>query len=254
MEGYITLLSSVKHDEFPNNSNSTFTTRLQTPLVLPANEYEIGLVDILYPSSWKNVTEGKIWCKDITKRPGEGDAVFPPIQIRNGKYTSLSELEKEINNSLRKNRVGSSFSVIHDDVANQTFLKARNESYEIKFSNDLSLMLGFECDRFMGYGEHQSKTFPDINQGFTSLFVYCDLVEERHVGNVRAPLLRLVPTNTRDKFTDVYTEFRNIQYHPTVHTRTDLVSLFIRRDNGEEVPFTTGKVAVTVHLRKKVSP
>jgi len=68
-----------------------------------------------------------------------------------------------------------------------------------------------------------------------------------------APLLRVIPVKNDGKFTDNYLEFINTHYTAASNFDSDLVQVLIRRDNGEEVPFTTGKVVLTVDIRERNS-
>ena len=56
---YITLISNASLNAFPDNSPSNFTTRFDPPLELHGQGFEVALVDILYPNSWKNIPEGE---------------------------------------------------------------------------------------------------------------------------------------------------------------------------------------------------
>jgi len=55
---YVTLPSNVK--DFPDNTNSTYTVKLDSPLTLESGKWEVGLTDIQYPTSWGNVTDGML--------------------------------------------------------------------------------------------------------------------------------------------------------------------------------------------------
>ncbi|GFW13302.1 uncharacterized protein TNCV_3767191 [Trichonephila clavipes] len=56
MSFYITLISDSSKHFFPGNKTSHFTTQLPTPITLN-DEWEMGLVDFIYPHIWYNIRE-----------------------------------------------------------------------------------------------------------------------------------------------------------------------------------------------------
>ena len=86
----------------------------------------------------------------------------------------------------------------------------------------------------------------------TALYVYSDVIQNQMVGDTLAPLLRIVPLSGERKFTlSKAKEFAELRYLPAVAANTDAIHVVIRRDNGEKIPFTIGKVIVTLALRLK---
>ncbi|GBM05503.1 hypothetical protein AVEN_94786-1 [Araneus ventricosus] len=55
-EFYITLPSNTNMDYFPNNTQSSYRTKLSSPLIL-RGEWEIALCEICIPRSWFNIGE-----------------------------------------------------------------------------------------------------------------------------------------------------------------------------------------------------
>ena len=53
---YISLVSNLHTSEFPNNTGSYFITPLSKPLELDVKKWEVGIVEIIYPFSWQNIT------------------------------------------------------------------------------------------------------------------------------------------------------------------------------------------------------
>lgn len=52
---YITLPSDASLEMFPENTQSSFRTKLSAPLVLPDDDWEVGLTEIFIPKTWYNV-------------------------------------------------------------------------------------------------------------------------------------------------------------------------------------------------------
>ena len=244
MVGYVTLPSN--GFDFPENTLSTYTVRLERPLVLEAGQWEVGLADMQYPTSWVNVPDGII-TYSFTNAAGAKEEMG--YYVRPGRYSTHGELIKEFNRVLISYNKENDVSMYYDTVRNKTFLTIKDEDMALTFTNDLAEIFGLDPLTHYGRGQHRSSSAPDINRGFTSLYVYSDIAEPRAVGDALAPLLRVVPT-ARKKFVDAYTEFSNIQYMPVSNTQTDLIQVLLRRDNGKEIPFTAGKVVITLHFRR----
>ena len=88
----------------------------------------------------------------------------------------------------------------------------------------------------------------DLQRGFYSLFVYCDIVEDVVVGDVKAPLLRTVNIDGKDMVSRIY---HTVQYVSMQRCQFDTIEINIRDDTGRRVPFQRGKVIVTLHFRMR---
>ena len=74
---YLMLPSDASMNVFPNNTLSSYITRLPRPIELPGR-WEVGLVEIQYPHTWFNVS------KDVYRRfvigklraPGESEEEY----------------------------------------------------------------------------------------------------------------------------------------------------------------------------------
>ena len=67
----------------------------------------------------------------------------------------------------------------------------------VKFSPALALMLGFDVDTtYDGYGEHRATLPMNLTVNVNLVYVYCDLLEQILVGDMKAPLRRIVSRST----------------------------------------------------------
>jgi hypothetical protein len=89
---------------------------------------------------------------------------------------------------------------------------------------------------------------PDLHGNLTALFVYCNLVQERPVGDSMVSLLRVVPAKGKQGDT-VNIAFQPVHYLALNQTYFQTVEIDIRDDTGRLVPFEAGRVVVTLHLR-----
>lgn len=89
---------------------------------------------------------------------------------------------------------------------------------------------------------------PDVHGSLTALYVYCNLVRERTVGDSVVSLLRVVPScGVQGEIVDI--AFHPVQYLPMNQNFFDTVEINIRDDVGRPVPFQSGRVIITLHLR-----
>lgn len=90
----------------------------------------------------------------------------------------------------------------------------------------------------------------DLQRGFYSLFIYCDIVDPVAVGNIRAPLLSRVNIAGKEGAT-ISRIYQNIQYVPILRKQFDTIEIDIRSDFGQNVAFERGKVIVVLHFRRR---
>ena len=89
-----------------------------------------------------------------------------------------------------------------------------------------------------------------LNTRLTALYVYCDIVKPRVVGDKMVNLLRIVPVS--GKHGDVvYKPFHNLQFVDLDRHYFNDVEIDIRDDTGRRVPFEGGRLVVTLQLRRK---
>ena len=89
-----------------------------------------------------------------------------------------------------------------------------------------------------------------LQRGFYSLFVYCDIVEDVVVGDVKAPLLRTVNIDGKDDKM-VSRIYQTVQYMSIQRHQFDTIEIDIKDDTGRRVPFQRRKVIVTLHFRMR---
>jgi hypothetical protein len=121
-------------------------------------------------------------------------------------------------------------------------------------SSPLSSILGFEGRQsFNGDEAYDSPNVVDINRGFYSMYIYCDVLEWVAVGDIVAPLLRVV--NIEGKYGDVIHRVYDAPiYVPLQKKAFDTIEVNIMTDTGIVVPFYAGKVLATLHFRRSSNP
>mgnify|MGYP001794346078 FL=1 len=244
---YVVLPSNASFKTFKDNKLHTYKVKIPK---LPSTEgdWVVGLTEICYPSCWPNIKdEGTIYIKwndseEIMDYP------VPP-----GFYPNIDKLLKKIIDILHLNKsgVGNKLSFIYDEISNRvvTFI-AQDAEFKICFSSNVAAPLGLESGKFYSKGPHLAPYPADIHDGSSTLYVYSDIVQKRLVGDNMLPLLKVIPAEPMQTVpSHKWVRFKNIEYISSVKTHIDTVEINIRRDNGEIIPFESGKVVVTLHFK-----
>lgn len=247
MSEFVTLPSDASFSDFPKNTNSNFTVRLARYVDFTEGQWEVALKDISFLNNWPNVVEGII---SITKAELNGRFRRFDIKIGNGRYEDIDEVIQRTHDVLKPFNLHPTIEFEYDKISNKSMLYVRDSSVQVSFSQDFANILGLDPKITYNVGKHGNITSPDINYGFTSLYVYSSIVSNRLVGDANVRLLRVVPVSGK-KFSRVYTEFSQAHYVEVDKISTDVIETLITSDDGEKVPFDGGKVILTVHFRKK---
>ena len=94
-----------------------------------------------------------------------------------------------------------------------------------------------------------------MKAGSRFLFVHLDIIEQQHVGDAKAPVLRIIntdndPNYSRSKDTTTLS-FKHLEYRELSVHNLHSIRVEIRNERGELVPFLgTGQVAITLAFVK----
>lgn len=252
-EFYVTLPSNSSFDYYPDNTLSDFTTKLFKSLDL-TGEWEVALVEISFPHSFYNITERN----NRIVYSGDGtDAGVKAFSIPPGYYNDLDELflamYKKMNELGQQN-----IKMTLNKNTQKVKIKLQGGAF-IKLRPELAEMLGFgeKRDNALDYyllNTHEAELPIDLNAGMYSLYLYTDIVADQIIGDVYAPLLRIVHMD-REKGGDVITRtYQNPHFVKVKMKRFDTIDMHIRRDTGEKLSFQRGKVIVKLCFRPVVKP
>ena len=240
-EFYMTLPSNACLDIFPNNTLSSYLVKLERPLRLDG-KWLVGMVEMHYPNSWDNVTDGKII---ITQGINSAKVMF----ISTGRYRSIDEVLLAIRDALLSFNMNGSIRFSQNKVQNTCCIEVKERDLKIQVSKNLANILGLD-DVYYGFGKSTGSRMCDISEGFSSLYVYSNIVEPQIVGDVQAQLLRIVAVKEKSRIFNHVESFQHVQYLPVSDNGTETIKMFIRKDDGRPVLFQTGKVIVTLHFKK----
>lgn len=101
---YITLPSDASMEIFPDNTQSSFRTKLSAPLVLSSDDWEVGLTEIFIPKTWYNIdTHNNTYSVtlDVEERVAL-DPVEHILHIHLDPNMSISEFCRKVNDEIIK--------------------------------------------------------------------------------------------------------------------------------------------------------
>jgi hypothetical protein len=272
----MTLPSNSSMNYYPDNTLANYVTKLPQLFDL-SGEWEVGLSEIQFPISWYNVDEDECRMAIVSHGLQEYKDISPPV----GHYENPEELVKQINTSIGEVEKKPSIRFTYNDISKKISIKFLDElkySTSLKMTKSLAELLGFEWTVMREFTEgitnldtdeqfaedkagmlemtplgriiYTGSLVCDLQRGFHSLFVYCDIAEHVVVGDVKVPLLRTVNISGKEgvMMSKIY---QTVQYVPIQRKQFDTIEIDIRDDTGRRVPFQRGKVIVTLHFRLK---
>lgn len=149
--------------------------------------------------------------------------------------------------------------LFYDDTAGKFFIFNNKPSIirKIRMSEALAYHLGFVLDkegfvqeiRFV-HGGGFAKYSPDISTGIHQIYVYMpDLIQNSYVGDVMAPILRVV--NCDKSINTIDEKTYNPEYHHRlIQKRITSINIQLRTQSGNLVRFNWGDVIVTLHFQR----
>jgi hypothetical protein len=243
---YVALPSDSSVQYFPENTLSGFTTKLPKEVQLNGS-WECGVSEVRYPLTFYNVVEPMI----ITK-VGRAEHLEPTLRFSPGYYTTI-DVVKRINTFISVERAQLSL----DSHSGKINLKGG--VYDLRMSSSLIAFLGHEFDQkilengvFKREKIYNSLHTVASHRGFDTLFIYCDALAPRIVGDSNASLLITLPNaNKRSLFGDVINNrITKIRYFPVAKRRFHTIRIDIKTDVATPVRFEGGKVYIELHFRK----
>ena len=275
---YLTLLSDSSLNMFADNKQSEFTVRLDRPIHIEEERWEVALVEISTPSEVLNITEennfffltfldqrilNRIGIENITEMCSNHIACDKyKLSIPTGNYVSPEYLAEEMQSSIDNFEKGflkqanAHISVTFDAVSQHMKIAAQDEKQvRLLFPKQLGQILGLDptmIEKPIGNEQHIFKFNVDLHHSFRSLFIYSDIADFTFVGDVIAPILRVVLFNPVTELDNVHKEFKNLHYVPVSKSVIDQVHISIKTETGSNVPFVTGKTIIKLRLRRRI--
>jgi hypothetical protein len=144
---------------------------------------------------------------------------------------------------------GTSLKMDFNERTHKIWFKMNREAHHLTFSPNLAEILAMPKKRHDIDLTYVSETEIDVNRGSHTFFVYCDVVQDSIVGDVKAPLLRSVIA--RGHYGEnVHEVFSKPMYLPLRTNQFDTVRISIKDESGRPVKFNYGNSCVTLHFRR----
>ena len=104
---------------------------------------------------------------------------------------------------------------------------------------------------------HQSDFPVDITCGSQLIFVYIDVIEYQNIGDVRAPVIKIIESERRlgngsiNTVTPIHHKTFTILFRPILSNNIQNIKVELRNEAGKFFPFNgTGKVIVSLKFQK----
>lgn len=244
MSFYITLPSDSSMNFFPENKISHFITRLPTPIELKG-EWEVGLVEFIYPHTWYNINNTNNFIGfDLNDGKILGRRIPP------GFYESVQDILKAITIKAHQNKIYFNYN----STTKRVRIHVKNKAKVVLYDG-LAQTLGFDPCEIASTEDQPEKIIDspyvaDPCAHYKILLVYSDIVQPQIVGDVQAPLLRIVDVTGKDGEV-ICMKYDRPHYIPLSRKLIDTLEIVIRTHLGELTPFERGRSYVKLHFRQR---
>ena len=222
----------------------------------------MGISEIQIPLSYSAIDDKKIYfiARETESSGGEGVVesrykTFPVIEGRFGQKEQVLKMFEKIPKSLIDIKV--------DEKTHRAQIKIGTEN--ILMSPGLKDFLGgMFSPRGDGPYEREfwrGRTYYGLNPvrystGLDRIYVYCDLVKPRIVGDAQVELLTAIPSpvpkENGNDFGEIYTiRFPDIRYLEVGKNFAETIRITLRDGMGRKIPFKSGKVLIELAFRKE---
>ena len=194
---YVTLPSNASMDLYPENVLSQFTVQLNTSLRLTEAQWEVALVEMMYPSptmSAFQLADGEFPHVHFSFE-SQGIRIDDKIMVPTGIYSNGQQLVSAINAMLDKRQQEALKAEFDQDSGRIKFTNRRLQHIEFKFPGRAALLLGFQPDKIYPVtgSELVAPNSIDLSAGINLFYVYSNICKPQPVGDKLVPLLRVVP-------------------------------------------------------------
>jgi len=238
-------LSSLKNPPFAyiSSEDDFIKLKLKSHYMIKVSGNVLGLPRVIYGDKNRIYIDRSLTSEfNGTLSIYESATEESKVTIDSKHFTTIEEIIEEINNKaenmfklvLENDMVVCNFSTVH----------------VIQFSPQLGAILGYRNDSLQEK-INRARFETDLTPGINAILVYTDCIEECYVGNVQAPLLRLLPRlNVKPNETMSYECFP-IQYKKVLVPEISRIRIVLRDDTGRKLSFQgNGRVSLTLHFRK----
>ncbi|GFQ81653.1 uncharacterized protein TNCT_9731 [Trichonephila clavata] len=120
---------------------------------------------------------------------------------------------------------------------------------KVTFGEKLSNMLGFRTNIFTE-GNYKSDYILELRVGITEVYVYCDIISPSLVGDVSAPILKIIPIANEYK-EQIVKQFTVPLYFPVKKNYFDVIEIQLVTSSGTSIKFISDKTNLVLSFRRK---
>lgn len=278
---YLTLPSNSSMEYYPDNTASNYFTKLPQDINL-TGDYEVGLSEIQFSNTYFNISKNDCYFNYVAPEEEEADkdapegwranawrayaralagmqvahdAVSGLLVVPEGLYESNEYFVYTLNELVRK-KVGNQddgkakIMFYYNKASKKASLTVYEHGGTLHVSSSLQRILSLSSNTVVGPGHYEGNFIMDLNENFKSVYVYCDLVSARQVGDTMAPLLRIVPMKDKKREV-VHHIFEKPHYIPLSRLQFNAIEILLTTDMGKTIAFSSGSTIVTLHFRRK---
>lgn len=263
-EFYIVLPSNSSMDYYPENTTTRFTTHLPQYVTLHGS-WAVSLAEIHMPMTILHVPpEGERNFISIVTNAvppsSDVDISFKEdrVCVPSGIYQSIDSLLEAINEiscvngHLRFRCQSNGYITVETICHNCTGME-----HAFFFSPELNKILGYthsEAIVIQRGTTYAAQRPASLTNGVPNMFfIYTDICEPYITGDVHTPLLRVVPSAAADNSNFGSMKIRSFspqRYVPLLRTNFQTITIDIRDEFGEPIPFEYGTLTVTLHFKR----
>jgi len=182
------------------------------------------------------------------------------VEVQPGYYNTIEDLVDHLNKIMLKNfpsqKEFDNWLSFKYNTTKRRITISLQKGVSLKFSEKLSIILGIGSDRgeIINFSQDDITIFrcpraADINALIHTMYIYCDLCEYGFCGDIKAPLLRVLPLEGEFGQT-VYKDFPQPRFVPVRKCSFQSIEIHLCSDSGDFIPFEFGRVITILQLRK----
>ena len=238
---HMTLPSNASMDIFPDNTAAQYVTKLPRSLDL-AGDWSVSLKEISTPLAFDNIPSE--FCKFQVKNNDQQ----LELSLQGGLYKVNEAVIDEVNKLANPFNIDCHLS----GRRNQKVKVNVGDTHVFRPNNPLAFIMGLGMEQDFPEGKHlaeRSMTLPPSEQ-ISTLYVYCNILDNVIVGDVTAPLLRVVEVKVHAKKTRMHTIMHTPLFVPLQKKSFDTIEIWIMTDTGIPAPFSSGKSHLVLEFKK----
>lgn len=244
---YLTLPSNSSIKYYPDNTPSHYFTKLPEPITVHG-DYEAGLSEITFTNNYCNVQHG-VYVASYRKSNQLQRVFGVPAGLYKAPGEIVEALKLELHEALTEEEK-EDVEIKYNSATKRTTVRIQGEEASLRVSRELANFFQTKDIEYFTGNTYKSEKMMRLDNDYEAVYVYTDLIEHRMVGDIKAPLLRIIPISQKDQDVVYYT-FTKPHYIPLLRSHFNSVEMLLTVDTGKPISFDKGKTVVTLHIRRR---